>query len=399
MPNFRCILKDPKSFARRGELQLAHGKLQTPVFMPVGTYGAVRGLSASDLESTGASIMLSNTFHMISRPGIDVIESVGGLHRFNNWSRPILTDSGGFQVFSLAKKRKLSDEGVGFKDPFDGREIIFTPENVVGFQERWGSDVMMVLDECPPADAASQHILQAVERTTAWARLAKEAHQKKELALFPIVQGACDIEMRKKSLKDLLAIEESKEPWQGVAIGGLSVGESKLDFVRTLYELRGLLPSDRPRYLMGVGTPRDLVFGVACGIDMFDCVIPSRNARHGIIMTSEGRLNLMNNQFREDARPLDEASDCPVSAQYSRAFVRHLFQIGETLGPRIATIHNVRYFVSLMARIREHLEQGDFLDFAWEFLRDPRTQYLGKEAGFQDYPLDYEGPRLRKLST
>jgi len=388
MPDFKLLLKDEKSRARLGELKLKHGSLKTPSFMPVGTYGAVRALSSWDLQQTGAQIMLSNTYHLVSRPGVELIEKLGGLHRFNNWNKPILTDSGGFQVFSLAKNRKLSDEGVSFRDPFDGREIFFSPENVIEFQQKFGSDVMMVLDECPPSNAEKSHIEKAVERTTQWAGRALENYTEKDLALFCICQGACDLELRKKSLSDLLQLE-SKKKWSGIAIGGLSVGESKKDFVKTLYGLRSSLPDERPHYLMGVGTPRDLVFGVACGIDMFDCVIPSRNARHGIVMTREGRINLFNNQYRDDPRPLDENSSCPVSSGYSRAFLRHLFVIGEHLGPRLATMHNVAYFIDLMKTIREKIEQGEFLDFALDFLSNPKTAYLGKEQNFSEYPNSF----------
>lgn len=389
MPDFTLKKEDSKSKARLGRLSLAHGEVDTPVFMPVGTYGTVRGISTEDLESTGSQIMLCNTFHMVCRPGVEIIENSGGLHSFNTWKRPILTDSGGFQVFSLAQHRKLSEEGVQFKDPFSGDAHFFTPEKVVGFQESFGSDVMMVLDECPAANAPKEVIEAAVARTTDWARRSREAHQKKQLALFPIIQGACDIELRKKSLQDILDLERSKDAWNGIAVGGLSVGESKADFIRTLYGIRSCLPTDRPRYLMGVGTPRDLVFGVACGIDMFDCVIPSRNARHGIVMTSEGKLNLRNSQFRDDFRPLDAASSCEMSRRYSRSYIRHLFQIGEALGPRIATIHNLHYFLDLMATIRKHLAEDTFFEFAYQFLREPATEYLGKDSGDHSYPEEF----------
>lgn len=389
MPDFRKILEDKNTRARRAVLKLKHGEVQTPCFMPVGTYGAVRGLSAHELESAGAEIMLSNTYHLVSRPGVEVIESVGGLHKFNNWNKPILTDSGGFQVFSLSKNRKLNEEGAKFKDPFDGRNIEFTPENVVGFQEKFGSDIMMMLDECPPSDSDSKLILEAVDRTTRWAKRGKAAQVKNDLALFPIFQGGCDLQLREKSLKDILELEKSADAWPGIAIGGLSVGETKQEFVDTLFGLRTLLPSDRPRYLMGVGTPRDLVFSVACGVDMFDCVIPSRNARHGIVMTSEGRLNILNQKYRDDPRPLDPQIEHPILSGYSRAFIRHLFQIGEQLGPRLATLHNIHYFVGLMAKIRQHLEAGTFYDFAKSFLFDPSTEYLGRENNFRNYPAEF----------
>jgi len=387
--NFTVLKSDTKSKARRGRLQLKNAVVETPIFMPVGTYGNVRGLSVEELEAAGASIMLNNCFHMVCRPGVEIIKEAGGLHSFNSWSRAILTDSGGFQVFSLAEHRKIEEQGVQFKDPFSGEPHLFTPESVVEAQEIFGSDVMMVLDECPNANADLKVIQAAVERTTRWAERSKRRHSNKELALFPIFQGACDLELRKKSLKGILALESDGEPWQGIAIGGLSVGESKEDFVKTLYGIREFLPSEKPRYLMGVGSPRDLVFAVCCGVDMFDCVIPSRNARHGIIMTSEGRINILNSEFRNDHRPLDEKSSSPLSRKYSRSFLRHLFQVKESLGPRIATIQNIHFYVDLMAELRRRLEDGSFYEFAWEFLRDPKTLYLGRDQELKAYPEAY----------
>lgn len=320
--NFEIFKSDTKTKARLGRLQLKNAVVDTPVFMPVGTYGNVRGLSVEELERADASIMLNNCFHMVCRPGVEIIRNAGGLHSFNSWSKAILTDSGGFQVFSLAQHRKIDDHGVQFKDPFSGEPHLFTPESVVEAQEIFGSDIMMVLDECPAAVSDMDLILAAVERTTRWAERSRQVHSKKDLALFPIFQGACNLELRAKSLSDILSLEKSGDPWQGIAIGGLSVGESKEDFVKTLYGIRSLLPTDRPRYLMGVGSPRDLVFSVCCGVDMFDCVIPSRNARHGIIMTSEGRMNILNSEYKDDHRPLDEKSSSEMSRRYSRAFVR-----------------------------------------------------------------------------
>lgn len=358
--------------------------------MPVGTYGSVRAVAAWEMEDSGAEIMLANNYHLTSRPGLDLIVSQGGLHSFMGWERNILTDSGGFQVFSLAKRRKLSEEGVEFQDPIDGRKIFLTPESVLHTQESWGSDVMMVLDHCPPADRPRDEILEAMARTKAWAFRSLKDWKKESSLLFPIVQGGVDSDLRQQSLEDLLGIEkELGRSWPGIAVGGLSVGESKADFVRTLYALRRSLPEERPHYLMGVGTPRDLVFGVLCGIDMFDCVIPSRNARHGIVMTRQGRLNLFNQQYRADEQAIEKDCGCRVCERYSRAFIRHLFVMGEPLAARLATLHNIQYFLDLFTEIRKRLEEGSFTAFAKDFLSRPENIYLGGEASFQDFPEDY----------
>lgn len=386
---FELKKTDAHTRARRGRLELGHGPVETPVFMPVGTYGTVRGLSHWELESTGAPIMLCNTYHLIRRPGADLIERMGGLHRFNSWPKNILTDSGGFQVFSLAKNSKLTEEGVKFQDPIDGQSYFLTPESVVAAQESFGSDIMMVLDQCPPGQASEEVIKEAVDRSSRWAARAKKAQTRDDLKLFPIVQGGRFSHLRERSWKQLEAIEKELGPWPGVALGGFSVGEEKKDFVESLHACRDLLPTDRPRYLMGVGTPKDLVFAVSCGVDMFDCVIPSRNARHGIVMTREGRMNLRNEIFKEDLRPIDESLNCPASQNYSRAFVRHLLMMGEPLGQQIATYHNVAFFVNFMAQIRRRIEEGSFSDFAADFLASPDQVYLGRERGFDAYPAAF----------
>lgn len=388
-PSFSIFQKDPRTLARRGELRLKNGKVQTPVFMPVGTHGTVRGIPAHDLERSGSEIMLCNTYHLRVRPGLEQIKKLGGLHRFNSWKRPILTDSGGFQVFSLAEKRKMTEEGVEFTNPRNGDRIFLSPEKVIELQEGFGSDIMMVLDECPPATATEFEVKKAVELSSRWAERAQRARTRKDLALFAIIQGGSYPELRKQSLRELLEVENRIRPWDGIAIGGMSVGEEKSKFIQTLYDFRGLLPEDRARYLMGVGTPRDLVFAVACGVDMFDCVLPSRNGRHGIVMTKQGRLNLFNERFRDDPLPLDENCSCPTCSRYSRSFIRHLFSIEDTLGGQLATLHNIYYFLDLMKEIRAHIEAGTFLDFALDFLKDPRHRFLGAEADFQSYPQSY----------
>jgi queuine tRNA-ribosyltransferase len=389
MKSFEILKTDARSKARLGRLSLKNGHVNTPIFMPVGTYGAVRGLAHWELADLGAQIMLSNTYHMTIRPGVDLIKELGGLHAFTSWSKPILTDSGGFQIFSLSKNRKITDEGASFQDPASGQKFFFSPESVIQIQESFGSDIMMVFDECPPADAPKEVIENAVRRTTLWAQRSKRTYSNRDLKLFPIIQGACDLDLRQRSLDQLLALEKDGEAWEGIAIGGLSVGESKADFVRTLYGLRDRLPPEKPHYLMGVGSPRDLVFGVCCGIDMFDCVIPTRNARHGIVMTRRGRINLYNKEHENSNEPLDAQCSCLTCKNYSRAFIRHLFQKTEALGQRLASLHNVQYFVDLMSLVRSKIADGSFFDFAFEFLRDPRQIYLGKERDFNDFPSEF----------
>lgn len=383
---FEKKISDSASYARTGVLSLPHGQVQTPVFMPVGTRGAVRGLAAFDMEDLDAEIMLGNTYHLFERPGVPILQKLGGLHSFMSWKRPLLTDSGGFQVFSLANNRKMSEEGVEFRSPLNGNKYFLSPEIVIDTQEAFGSDIMMILDECPPPTATYEEVNWAVERTTRWAKRAKDHQKRDELSLFPIVQGGVFSDLRRKSLEQLLALESSTHPWRGIAVGGLSVGESKADFVRTLYDLRTELPQDRPRYLMGVGTPRDLVFAVACGIDMFDCVLPSRNGRHGIVMTFEGRLNIFNTTFSDDERPIDPSCDCRVCQRYSRAFLRHMFISQDTLAGRLCTYHNVAYFMRLMKVIREQINAGTFVSWAREFMTSEHQVFLGSEKGFKSYP-------------
>ncbi len=355
--------------------------------MPVGTRGNVRGLEADAVESLGAEIMLGNTYHLYERPGVDIIKELGGLHAFMSWNRNLLTDSGGFQVFSLAHSRKISDHSVVFRSLLDGQQHELTPEKVVSIQEAFGSDVMMVLDECAAAKASRDEVEWAAQRTTLWAQRARLCQTRDDLLLFPIVQGGIFEDLRKKSLDDLLALETPTQPWKGVAVGGLSVGEDKADFVRILNSLRPHLPEDRPHYLMGVGTPKDLVFAVACGIDMFDCVLPSRNGRHGIVMSKSGRMNLINAQYRNDNRPIDESCSCAVCLRHSRAFLRHLFQVGDNLAGRLATLHNVAYFMDLMSEIRRHIAAGTFSSFMRDFLVRDDQRFLGGEKGFNDYPV------------
>jgi queuine tRNA-ribosyltransferase len=386
MPNFKVDRSDTKSYARTGLLELKHGTVKTPVFMPVGTYGAVRGISSLELDGLGSEIMLSNTYHLFSRAGAELIEKMGGLHKFISWNRPLLTDSGGFQVFSLADQRKITEDGVTFKNKINGDRLELTPEKVIALQETFGSDVMMVLDECPPPTASAEDVFLAVKRTTRWAERSRHARTKKDLALFPIIQGGAHDELRELSTKEILRLEVGQDPWEGIAIGGLSVGEVKEKFVQTLYSMRNKLPTDRPRYLMGVGTPRDLVFAVGCGIDMFDCVLPSRNGRHGIVMTTKGRLNLFNAKNVGDVDPIDTDCACHVCKTYSRGFLRHLFRVEDTLAGRLCTLHNIAYFLQLMKTIQSHIESGTFLEFSLQFLKKSEYTFLGGEKGFDQYP-------------
>ncbi len=390
-PGFEISKKDPRSWARRGRLSLARGTVETPVFMPVGTYGTLRGVSAIDLEASGAEIMLANTYHLYVRPGLEILKEVGGLHAFNSWKRPMLTDSGGYQVFSLADKRKLTEEGVEFSDPRSGDRYFLSPEVVVHAQETFGSDIMMVLDECPPATATKAEVEKAVDLSTRWAARALKARTRSDLGLFAIVQGGSHLELRQKSLSDLKGVETSEQRFDGWAIGGMSVGEEKSKFIDTLHGLRGFLPEERPHYLMGVGTPRDLVFAVACGIDMFDCVLPSRNGRHGIVMTRQGRLSIFNEKFKNDYRPLEEGCICPTCQRFHRSFIRHLFFVGDALAGHLCTLHNTYYFLKLMQDIRMHLEADTFVEFAKDFLADPKHQFLGFEAG-ATYPQEVFAP-------
>lgn len=386
-PRFDVHYQDQETAARLGSLTLAHGVVTTPVFMPVGTHGTVRGLPAPRLRETGAEIMLSNTYHLCLRPGTELIRDMKGLHAFQSWDRPILTDSGGFQVFSLSEFRKISDEGVVFKNPYNGEHVLFTPESVVAAQETFGSDVMMVLDECPPAHATPYEISEALRRTKLWARRSKAAKTREDLALFGIIQGGCHLDLRRQSLQDLLEVERETSAWDGLAIGGLSVGEEKHAFVDTMLGMVGWLPENRPHYLMGMGGPRDLVFAVACGVDMFDCVIPSRNGRHGLVMTFEGKLNLINSHFKRDERPIEEGCPCETCRTYSRSFLRHLFVAEDALAGQLCTLHNVTYFVRLMDKVRKAIRAGQYRAFVEDFVRNPRNSFLKRE---DDYPALFD---------
>ncbi len=358
---FKLIEHD--GLARRGTLTLAHGEVETPAFMPVGTYGAVKAMSPADLQATDAHIVLGNTFHLWLRPGLEVIEAHGGLHDFMAWQQPILTDSGGFQVFSLGKLRKITEQGVEFRSPINGDRCFLTPEESIRIQRTLNSDIVMIFDECTPypADEATARI--SMELSLRWAERSKQAHAGNHNALFGIIQGGMHENLRDHSSTALQQIG-----FDGYAIGGLSVGEPKEDMLRILRHTAPQLPEDKPRYLMGVGTPADIVNAVAQGVDMFDCVLPTRNARNGWLYTRNGILKLRNSQYRLDMSAPDENCGCYTCRNFTRAYLHHLQRINEILGSHLNTVHNLFYYQQLMSEIREAIENRQFEEFAREFL-------------------------------
>ncbi|HEX6164682.1 MAG TPA: tRNA guanosine(34) transglycosylase Tgt [Vicinamibacterales bacterium] len=356
--------------ARRGILETAHGRIETPVFMPVGTQGAVKALTPQHLEEIGASIILGNTYHLMLRPGDELIARRGGLHKFIGWNKPILTDSGGYQVFSLAERRKIEESGVRFRSHLDGSTHVLTPESAVDIQWNLGSDIAMVLDECPALPSTPEVIDRSLEMTARWAKRCRDRYLEKispgplSRMQFGIVQGGTFPELRAKSAELTVAIG-----FEGYAIGGLSVGEPNETMYQVVGETTPRLPADQPRYLMGVGTPIDLVECVARGIDMFDCVLPTRNARNGQLFTSEGPINIKNAEFSEDDGPADPACQCYTCRNFSRAYLRHLFRAGEMTGGTLNTLHNLSFYLDTMRRIREAIAFGRFEDFRQSFHR------------------------------
>ena len=352
--------KDGK--ARRGTLELAHGAVETPVFMPVGTYGTVKAMSPDELKTLGAQIVLGNTFHLWLRPGLDVIAAHGGLHRFMGWNGPILTDSGGFQVFSLGAMRKISEEGARFQSPINGDKLMLTPEESMRIQRVLNSDIVMIFDECTPYPADHQQAADSMRLSLRWAERSKKEHEGNPNALFGIVQGGMFEDLRDESLAGLANLE-----FDGYAIGGLSVGEPKEDMRRILAHTAPRLPSDKPRYLMGVGTPEDIVEAVCAGIDMFDCVMPTRNARNGWLFTRNGDIKLRNARYRDDTRPLDPTCDCHTCRNFSRSYLHHLQKVNEILGARLNTLHNLFYYQTLMRELREAIVAGRLTDYVTQF--------------------------------
>ncbi|HSC69478.1 MAG TPA: tRNA guanosine(34) transglycosylase Tgt [Cellvibrio sp.] len=348
--------------ARRGRLKFPRGTVETPAFMPVGTYGTVKGMTPRDVEDIGAHIILGNTFHLMLRPGTEVVKAHGDLHDFMQWKGPILTDSGGFQVFSLGKLRKITEEGVTFKSPINGSKVFMGPEESMQVQRDLGSDIVMIFDECTPYPATIHEARDSMELSLRWAKRSKVAHGDNPSALFGIVQGGMYENLRTESLTGLVEIG-----FDGYAIGGLSVGEPKEDMLRILESLTPQMPKHKPRYLMGVGKPADLVEGVRRGVDMFDCVMPTRNARNGHLFTSEGVIKLRNAKYREDTGPLDPLCDCYTCNNFSRSYLHHLDKCNEMLGAQLNTIHNLRYYQRIMADMRNALSNNTFAEFLADF--------------------------------
>lgn len=372
---YELIKTEKHTGARLGRMTTPHGSFETPIFMPVGTLATVKGLSPEELKGLGAEIILSNTYHLWLRPGDDIVKEAGGLHQFMNWDRPILTDSGGFQVFSLTKIRRLEEEGVYFRSHLNGHRLFLSPEKAISIENNLGADIIMSLDECPPFDASYDYMKNSINRTTRWAERGLAAHQRPEdQALFGIIQGGGYKDLRLQHAQDLINLD-----FPGYSIGGLSVGESKDEMYAVLDYLTPVMPSHKPRYLMGVGSPDALIEGAIRGIDMFDCVLATRIARNGTCMTSRGRLVVKNATFKRDFRPLDEACSCYTCQNYSRAYIRHLIHTNEILGARLTSIHNLHFLTDLMANVRQAIRDDNLLDF--------------KEDFFERYGLNEKNPK------
>ena len=360
---YELIKKDSRTKARRGRVNTPHGPIETPVFMPVGTAGTVKAMKPEEVRDMGAQIILGNTYHLYLRPGHEVVKAAGGLHKFMNWERAILTDSGGFQVFSLGAMRKISEEGVEFRSHIDGSKHMLSPEKSMEIQNALGSDIMMAFDECAPYPADRNYVKNSLERTTRWLKRCKEYHKNTEQqSLFGIMQGGMYKDLRKQSAEEIVKLD-----LPGYAIGGLSVGEPKEIMYEVMDDCVDYLPADKPRYLMGVGSPDCLFEGVERGIDMFDCVLPTRIARHGMAMTSQGRVNIKNAKYERDFTPLDPNCDCYTCRNYSKAYLRHLFKSDEILSSMLMTTHNLHFLVNTMAGIRKAIEEDRFLEYKKEF--------------------------------
>ena len=354
--------------ARTGEIKTPHGTIRTPVFMPVGTQATVKTMTREELEEIGSQIILGNTYHLYLRPGDELIDEFGGLHTFMNWERPILTDSGGFQVFSLGDLRKIKEEGVYFSSHIDGSRHFLSPEKSIEIQNNLGSDIIMALDECPPGLSSREYLIPSIERTTRWAKRCVEANRNKDRqGLFAIVQGGIFEELRDKSLNEL---KEYDKDFAGYALGGLAVGEPREDMYRILKYITPRLPEEKPRYLMGVGEPLDMLEAVENGIDMMDCVQPTRIGRHGTVFTKYGRLVVKNASYAKDKRPLDEGCSCYTCRNYSRGYIRHLFKSNEILGQRLATYHNLHFLIKLMENAQKAISEGRFKEFKKEFVEN-----------------------------
>jgi queuine tRNA-ribosyltransferase len=344
--------------ARLGRLETAHGSVDTPVFMPVGTQATVKGLTPEQVREAGATLLLANTYHLALRPGAELIAELGGLHRFMRWDGPILTDSGGFQVYSLALTRRITDHAAVFRSPVDGALLELTPERAVAIQEQLGADIAMCLDECPPSDTSPAVLREAVRRTLHWAERCRDAHRRPDQALFGIVQGGTDLELRAQCAAGLIRLD-----FPGYALGGFSVGEAPAQMAAALPAAAALLPAHKPRYLMGVGRPQDLLAGIAAGIDLFDCVLPTRNGRNASAFTADGPLRLRNARHRRDPAPLESGCPCYTCRQFSRAYLHHLFLAKEMLGPILLSLHNVAFYCRLMADVRRAIREGRLAEF------------------------------------
>ena len=363
MVTYELLHVDKSTGARRGVIHTPHGDIQTPIFMPVGTQATVKAMTPEELEENGAQIILGNTYHLYLRPGSKLIRQAGGLHKFMNWDKPILTDSGGFQVFSLAKLRNIKEEGVEFRSNLDGAKLFFSPESVMETEEDIGADIIMAFDECCPYPSTYEYTKKSMERTTRWAERCKKAHTTDQ-ALFGIIQGGFYEDLRKKSAQDLIEMD-----FPGYAIGGISVGEPKEEFLKMLYYTTPLMPENKPRYLMGVGTPDYLLEATLAGIDMCDCVLPTRLARNGTALTSHGKVVARNATYEKDWGPIDDECDCYTCKNYTRAYIRHLIKANEILGVRLLSIHNLRFLTKLMERVRIEIENDNLGTFAEEFYK------------------------------
>ena len=374
---FTLLERNTDSEARAGLLELRHGNVETPVFMPVGTQASVKGLLPEAIRATGSRILLANAYHLSLRPGVDIVSGLGGLHEFMAWDGPILTDSGGFQVFSLAGLRRISDDGVEFRSHLDGAVVHMTPEKATRIQNGLGADIIMCFDECPPAGASQQDVETAVERTLRWAEVCRETHGREDQALFGIVQGGVFPEIRRYCSERLVELG-----FTGYAIGGVSVGESR-ELIRSVTAATAAsLPSDRPRYLMGVGLPEDILNAVECGVDMFDCVAPTRMGRNATAFTESGRLRIRNARYARDEKPIEERCDCVACRLYSRAYIRHLFTANEMLGPILLSIHNITFYQRMMRRVRKAIREDRFLEMKRKFLSEFRA---GASNRMQDH--------------
>lgn len=358
--------------ARYGVLHTPHGDVEVPMFMPVGTLATVKALSPEEVKACGAGVILANTYHLSLRPGADIVAKAGGLHKFMNYDGPMLTDSGGFQVFSLAERRKITEEGVTFKNHLNGDKLFFSPEIAIGIEEKLGADIAMSFDECPPYPVSYEYMKNSVERTLRWAKRGKDAHKREDQALFGIVQGGEFADLRKMCAEEL-----TKMDFDGYSIGGTSIGEPKDVMFKMVEYSVPYLPKDKPRYLMGVGSIDYILEGIAMGVDMFDCVLPTRIARHGALMTSKGRVNIRDLKYAEDFTPLDDQCDCYCCKNYTKAYLRHLYKCDETFGKRLLSIHNIRFLIHMMEEARKAIQEDRFGDFKDEFIK----QY-GDKRGF-----------------